>query len=283
MKKIIKTLLILTIVFCYSIPVFATETTEQQNTSKYNSPKAQEVVKHYDELISKLTTSLFYGEITQEEYDETVELYRQEQEEYANNYEEQWLEEKYLESLPEVDYTVNHKDVYDDEGNKIIDFTDIDINKISSKKVLTFNGVIEPGTKPIDGFSIKVQVSAETLIFTEIAILDETNNYNCQILVPNDTYTVQLTPISSDDTVIFNDNYIDASNEPTLNVYIVGATKIIDGENEINLIEGEDYIEKEPQQQNNMKQFKIISIILIVIGLIALVIYAIRKKKELEL
>lgn len=281
MKKIITLLFIITMFFSIT-PVFATEI-ESSSTEEYNSPEAKEIEEKYNNLMFKLSEKLFNGEITQEDYDAKMEFYQTNKYIEMDKAEEAWLEEQYIASLPEVDYTINHKDVYDENGEKITDFTDVDINTISSKKTLTFKGILEQGTKTTPGFTIKVQVAAENLIFTDVNVLDESNDYTCEILVPNDTYIITLTSPSTGDVVIFDEHYIDASDEPTLNVYIVGATKIITSENDIISIEGGEIVETPQEKDNGFAIFQIVFGVLFGIGIIGLAIYAVKKKKELEM
>lgn len=284
MRKKIKILAIMFSALFLITPTFATELEQTQvEDYQYQSEEAKRLKEVYEKLISELYDEYFEGNITQEEFESTLEQYETSQKKDMDKAEEKWLKEQHMATLPEVDYTIDHKDVYDEDGNKITDFTNVNIEEISSKKTITFEGILEPGTKVSDNYAIHVQVSAENFIFTQVNTLEKSNNYKCEILVPNDTYVVTLTSNSTEDTIIFEDNYITAEDNPVLKVYIVGATRIITNEDDIISIEGGEYIEENPVEKNNVNMFKLIFGIFFGAGIIGLVIYAIKKKKELEL
>lgn len=282
MKKIKLLSLIFFLLFALTIPAYADEISEYKAEIAFQK-------EFYNNLRLEAESLLNGGSITQEEYNKRIEQYNRDETAIIEELEEIIiLLEENKNGIDWDDQKPNIVTNYDENGNKITDYsnyTDEQIQQLDNCRTLSFETVVEEGTSLIDDFYIKVYISGFNFTYEKEVILDESNKYQQSIYVPNGIYSVSYESSSSVNSISYDDSFVDASTSPTNYVYITGGEQIITDEKEIIKIEG-DKITEESQEDDELNTKKIIIIVVsvfVIIAIIVGVIFAIKKKRELEL
>lgn len=241
------------------------------------------------EEIEYITKMYEDGAYTEEEYNKEIEKIITERDKMLSSCEQSILKEKERQQKNEeanktekVEGFADQFDFYDENGNKIKDYTNVDFSNFPNKRIITVEGILEEGTATKSNFYIQVNVSARNVIYETSAILDETNNYTVTIPVPNDVYYVYYNTSATEDKVGCEDQLLDVRLNPTITIPITGAIKIDSNEGELMLIEGEEYVETIEEKAPFNWSLIIITIVItiILISIIIGIVFIIKIKEK---
>lgn len=282
MKKI--KFFIFSLIFFISLSTPAMATLQDDiNECKHH---IEEIKQIYIELRNEATIKLENNVITQEEYNELIEIYNISEVEEIEEAEEMLIlleeELKAPQNVQKPDISIN----YDETGKEITDYngyTQEEIAQLNTVRTLTFDVFIEDGTSLVDDFYIKMIVTASNFSYTQEIILDESNKYHASIYLPNDIYYVECQASSTVNSVTYVDKFVDISSSPVETIYASGFIKVDSGQQEIIKIEGNEYIEPEKPKTNYGKIIIIGLSSIAIIGIVVAAIIAIKRKRELEL
>lgn len=296
MKKCKIFILTLTLLLAFPLQAKATEmqepTTEESKViSNYyeldsDYDEVNDTIDYYNQLIKGLSIDLQDKKITQEEFDKRLKEIDEEKKNTVTSLESQIQEsedEKNADTVSGSDTGLNRIIVTDDNGNAITDYTNVDFSNMPNKRSITFKCQMEDGTTPDDKLSISITGNALNLKYTTTVTLDKSNNYTAVMEVPNDTYSFTYDCTKTNDSVTYDDGFIDASANPTQILYVYGSKSIVSNNTEITQIEGSEYVEpKQEKQTNYTTVFKIVGGVVLVVAVIGFVLFAIKKKKDNE-
>lgn len=266
-KKIIMLNLFLMILFSLSISVKASE--------------IDDLKLYYEDLRKSIQEDYDAGSLTQEDYEQMINACNEEEKNRIELLEEQQIIEEEANIIDQSSQKPNIVTNYDEAGDKIEDYSNIDIESLDNKQTIYFEVKIAEGTSVSDEFYIKATVSAMNSIYETSVILDEANDFKGEIIVPNDTYIADYYyPAGTANEVSIDESFIDASINPIKTIYVVGGRSIITDKQEIIKIEGSQVVQED---KNNIDISLIIKIsigVIVFIGLIIFIVIAVKKRNE---
>lgn len=247
-----------------------------------------ETYQRYLEQINTYNTMLNEGTISQEEFEAEKDRVTTETNELLQAMEQDYLSKKDSEQdnveVVKNDGVFSDTTVQFDENGEIIkDYTNVDFSNMENKRTVTFKPVIQDKTAPTSGLYIKFYLYAQNLEYETSVLLDESNDYTATVEVPNDRYLIAFEQSNSPDFVKYESGVIDVRDNPEETFYIRGGTQIDSNEGEVVQIEGEDFVEEKKETINYKLIFIIAGIVILVSAIGAGTYFAIKIKKENEI